>query len=149
MASSDDVRRPTVCLEVVALWSTSIEGCGTGSGILHDEVGRQIAHFRVNIPFRRDALAGGWSAVRAGVGFAELEVGPDRPGFDFGTPDQTGSTAGPDASISLQWLRPLGGGVELVATATVGLAWFSGSDRLVVPQEPFQPYAAFEVGAGW
>lgn len=149
LASSDEVQRPTVCLEVVALWTASVEGCGTGSGILHDEVGRQLAHFRLNVPFRRDAVAGGWSSLRAGVGFAELEVGPDRPGFDFGEPDQPGSTAGPDGSVSMQWMRPLGSGIELVATATVGVAWFSGADRLVIPQDAIQPYAALEIGAGW
>lgn len=149
LASSDAVNRPTVCLEVVALWSTSVEGCGTGSGILHDEVGRQMAHFRLNLPARRDRFAGGWSAVRAGLGFAELEVGPDRPGFDFGDPDQPNSVAGPDAAISVQWIRSLGGGIELVATGTLGVAWFAGADRLIRPQAEAQPYVAFEIGAGW
>lgn len=149
LASSDEVQRPTVCLEVVAVWRASVEGCGTGSGILHDEVGRQIAHFRVNVPVHRLAIARGWSSLRGGLGFAELEVGPDRPGFDFGAPDQPNSVAGPDASVSMQWLRPLGSGVELVATATAGIAWFSRADLLVIPQSSFQPYAAFEIGAGW
>lgn len=149
LASSDAVNRPTVCLEVFALWATSVEGCGTGSGILHDEVGRQMAHFRVNVPVRRDAWFGGWSSVRVGVGFAELEVGPDRPGFDFGDPDQPNSVAGPDAAASVQWLRSLGSGVELVATGTVGVAWFSGAGQLQRPQDQAQPYIAFEIGAGW
>lgn len=149
LASSDEVQRPTVCLEVVAFRGASIEGCGTGSGILHDEVGRQIAHFRVNVPVYRRAMAGGWSSLRGGLGFAELEVGPDRPGFDFGAPNQPNSVAGPDASLSMQWLRPLGSGVELVATASAGVAWFSRADLLVIPQSAFQPYVAFEIGAGW
>lgn len=149
LASSDAVGRPTVCAEVVVLRGTSFESCGTGSGIWHNEAGRQMMHVRLNIPVRRDALAGGWSSVRIGAGFAELEVGPDRPGFDFGEADQPNSNAGPDASASMQWLKPLGGGVELVATGTVGVAWFQGAPELRVPQAEAQPYAAFEIGAGW
>lgn len=150
LATSDEVQRPVVCLEVVAVWATSVEACGTGSGILHDEVGRQIAHFRLNVPFVRRGLLGGWAAVRGGAGFAELEVGEDHPGFRFGDPDPSarGSVAGPDAAISMQWLRPMGAGIELVATATAGLAWFASADELVEPQAHFQPYVSVEVGVG-
>lgn len=149
LASSDDVDRPTICLEVVAVLTVSVEACGTGSGILHNQVGRQIAHFRLNVPLVRRAIWGGWGNLRAGAGFAELEVGEDRPGFDFGDPDQPGSTAGPDAAVSIQWMRTIGKGVELVGTGTLGLAWFSGADRLVLPQDRFQPYASIELGVGW
>lgn len=149
LASSDEVDRPTICLEVVAVRAVSVEGCGTGSGILHDQVGRQIAHFRLNIPFVQRATWGGWGSVRAGVGFAEMEVGEDRPGFDFGDLDQLGSTAGPDGAVSIQWMRSIGKGFELVGTGTVGVAWFSGADRLVIPQQQLQPYASIELGVGW
>lgn len=149
LASSDAVGRPTVCGEVVAFRGTSFESCGTGSGIWHNEVGRQMMHVRFNVPLRRDPLAGGWSSVRVGLGFAELEVGPDRPGFDFGEADQPNSSSGPDAAASVQWLKPLGSGIELVATGTVGVAWIQGAPDLRVPQSEGQPYAAFEIGAGW
>ncbi len=149
LASSDQVQRPTVCLEVIAVRAISAEACGTGSGILHSQVGRQIAHFRLNVPLVRRATWGGWGSVRAGAGFAEMEVGEDRPGFDFGEPDQPGSTAGPDGALSIQWMRTIGKGFEVVGTGTIGLAWFSGADRLALPQDRFQPYASFELGVGW
>ena len=149
LASSDEVGRPTICLEVVALWGASVEGCGTGSGILHDEAGRQIAHFRLNVPLLTRPIGGGQLALRGGAGFAELEVGDDRPGFDFGEADNVAAVAGPDGAVSVQWLRPVGAGVELVANATTGVAWFSGADQLVVPQRHVQPYVAFELGVGW
>lgn len=149
LASSDAVGRPTVCAEVSIWRGASVESCGTGSGIWHNEAGRQMMHVRVNAPVRRDAFAGGWSSVRLGFGFAELEVGPDRPGFDFGDADQPNSSAGPDTSVSVQWLRPLAGGIELVATGTIGVAWIQGAPQLAVPQSEGQPYVAFEVGAGW
>ena len=148
-ASSDTVDRPTICLEVVAVSAVSAEACGTGSGILHDQVGRQLAHFRLNVAVAQRAVQGGWASLRAGAGFAELEVGEDRPGFDFGAPDQPGSTAGPDGAVSLQWMRTIGGGVELVGTGTIGMAWFSGADRLLQPQDALQPYASLELGVGW
>lgn len=149
LASSDEVNRPTVCVEIVTWWAISAESCGTGSGILHDKVGRQLAHFRINRPVTGWSMGGGWTALRAGIGFAELEVAEDRPGFDFGVPQQPGSVAGPEGAVSLQWMTPLGGGVELVGNATVGLAWFSGADRLVLPQNDLQPFAALELGVGW
>lgn len=149
LASSDDVGRPTICMEVVTVFSVSVEGCGTGSGILHDEVGHQIAHFRANVPVLVRAAWGGRIALRGGLGFAELEVGDDRPGFDFGEANNVAAVAGPDAAASAQWLRPVGAGVELVANATAGMAWFSGARELVVPQARFQPYIAFELGVGW
>lgn len=149
LASSDDVGRPAICLEVVTVFAVSVEGCGTGSGILHDEVGRQIAHFRANVPLVRRRAWGGQLALRGGIGFAELEVGTDRPGFDFGEANNVAAVAGPDASFSAQWLRPVGGGVELVANATAGAAWFTGARELVVPQDRLQPYVAFELGVGW
>lgn len=149
LASSDDVGRPAICLEVVTVFAVSVEGCGTGSGILHDEVGRQIAHFRANVPVLRRPAWGGQLALRGGIGFAELEVGTDRPGFDFGEANNVAAVAGPDASFSARWLRPAGGGVELVANATAGAAWFTGARELVVPQARLQPYLAFELGVGW
>lgn len=149
--ASSDAGRPTMCLEVVALWHASVEGCGTGSGFLYASTGREIAHFRLNMPIARRAAFGGALALRGGAGFAELEVGPDAPGFQFGDPSSgdRGAVAGPDGSISTQWLRPLSGRFQLVTTATVGLAWFAGADRLVVPQGHFQPYASVEVGMAW
>ena len=149
LASSDAVGRPAICLEVVTVFSVSVEGCGTGSGILHDEVGRQIAHFRANIPLLRRTGWGGQLSLRGGLGFAELEVGADRPGFDFGAANNVAAVAGPDAAFSAQWLRPVGRGVELVANASAGTAWFTGARELVVPQARLQPYVAFELGVGW
>jgi len=51
--------------------------------------------------------------------------------------------------VSLQWMRTIGGGVELVGTGTLGMAWFTGADRLVLPQAALQPYASIELGVGW
>jgi hypothetical protein len=144
LATSDDVGRPAICLEVVTFLAVSVEGCGTGSGILHDKAGRQIAHFRANVPVLSRGAWGGRFALRGGLGFAELEVGP---GFDFGVAEN--AVAGPDAAVSAQWLRPVGAGIELVANATAGVAWFQGARELVVPQSRFQPYVAFELGVGW
>jgi hypothetical protein len=148
--ASDQLQRPAMCLEV-ALWSASIEGCGTGSGFLYDAAGRDLAHFRMNVPVTRYSAWGGSAALRAGLGFAELEVGEDRPGFQFGdpAPAERGAVAGPDAAMSFQWTRPVGRGFELVGTATAGLAWFASADRLIVPQAHFQPYVSAEIGFGW
>ena len=60
-----------------------------------------------------------------------------------------GAVAGPDAALSIQWMRPAGRGFEWIASGTAGLAWFAGADHLIVPQDHFQPYLSIEVGAGW
>ncbi|HUH02860.1 MAG TPA: hypothetical protein VML75_12770 [Kofleriaceae bacterium] len=146
-STADTNRRPTICAEVAVAWGLSVEGCGTGSGFLHHDDGGQIAHFRA----KKILATRGAAALAAGLGFAELEVGRDDPGFDFGTPDAREPTAvaGPDAALSARYLAPLGRGFELIANLALGLAYFHHAPALVVPQRRTQPYASFEIGVGW
>lgn len=149
-ASTDTTGVPTICMEVRAVARLSIEGCGTGSGFLHDQSGGEMAHFRAKWQVLGRVAGGGALRLHGGLGFAELQLDADRPGFEFGTPrgDRI-ETAGPEGSLSLSWLRPMGAGWELIANATGGLAWLPHAHELVTPQERAQPFVSFEIGVGW
>jgi hypothetical protein len=150
-STADDNRRPTICAEVGIAFGVSAEGCGTGSGFLHRDDGGEMAHFRAKVRIARRPVRGGAVDLALGAGFAELEVGRDDPGFDFGAPGgvEPTSVAGPESSISAQYLAPLGRGFELIANASVGLAYFRHAPELAVPQSRLQPFASFELGVGW
>lgn len=150
-ASTDETGRPTICLDVRIVAGLGVESCGTGQAIIHDDVGQEMAHFRATWTLLEGVTTKGVGKLRAGAGFAELQVGHDRPGFKFGEPDpvERGSVAGPEAVLQGQWLVPLGVGVEAIASATAGLAIFQSADQLVVPKSNVQPFISFEVGVGW
>lgn len=150
-ATTDSTGNPTICLDVRVWSALSIESCGTGQAIIHNDPGTEMAHFRATWTVFEGATTTGTGKLRAGAGFAELQVGVDHPGFSFGEPDRVdrGSVAGPEAVLQAQYLVPLGAGVEAVASATGGVAVFAQADKLIVPKDSVQPFIAFEIGVGW
>lgn len=149
-ASTDTTGIPTICMEVRAVWRLSVEGCGTGSGFLHSQSGGEMAHFRAKWQVVGQVVGGGQLRLHGGVGFAELQLDADQPGFDFGRPEGSRiETAGAEGSLSLSWLRPMGAGWELIANATGGMAWLPHADELVAPQARAQPFLSLELGVGW
>ena len=150
-ATSDSTGRPTICVDVRIWRGLGVESCGTGQGVIHDAAGTEMAHFRGTWSLLERATRAGTGRLRGGIGWAELQVGVDHPGFHFGDPDphERGSVAGPEAAAQGQWLVPLGAGVELVASFTTGVAVFANADKLIRPQNNVQPFASFEVGLGW
>lgn len=149
-ATTDTVGRPTICADVRVVATWSIEACGTGAQLLHDEPGREMAHFRANYGFLEGAMPRGRGLLRAGLGFAELQVGEDDAGFDFEGPSgRLGSVSGPEASLSAQWVLPVAGDFEMVANATAGAAVFRNADKLIEPQGAVQGFVSFELGIGW
>jgi hypothetical protein len=150
-ATSDSTTRPVICVDV-RIWSgLGVESCGTGQGVIHDEPGHELAHFRATWSVFERATNKGTGRLRGGVGFAELQVGVDHPGFKFGQPDSVdrGSVAGPEAAVQAQWLVPLGKGIEAIASFTAGVAMFANADKLIVPQSNVQPFVSGEIGVGW
>lgn len=150
-ATSDSTGRPTICLDVRIWAGLGVESCGTGQGIIHDQAGTEMAHFRATWSVFERATSHGTGRLRGGLGWAELQVGVDHPGFHFDEPDQVdrGSVAGPEAAVQGQWLVPLGKGVEAVISVTAGLAVFANADKLITPQSNTQPFGSFELGLGW
>jgi hypothetical protein len=149
-ATSDSTGRPAICLDATIVRGFGLESCGTGQGIIHDESGVELAHFRATYALLSRSTTSGTGRLRAGVGWAELQVGNDRPGFQFGSPtSERASVAGPEAAVQGQWLVPIAAGVEAVASFTIGAAAFARANELVVPQSNVQPFASFELGLGW
>jgi hypothetical protein len=150
-STSDDTGRPTLCVDVRIVSGFGLESCGTGQALIHNDDGREMAHFRGTWTLVTRHTGRGTGKLRAGAGFAELQVGRDHPGFDFGSPHtiDRGAVAGPEAVVQGQWLLPLGKGVEAVASFTAGAAAFAKADELVIPQRAIQPFVSFELGLGW
>ena len=150
-ATSDSTGRPVICVDVRVWRGLGVESCGTGQGVIHDQAGTELVHFRATWSALEKATSSGTGRLHGGIGFAELQVGVDRPGFKFGEPDpvERGSVAGPEAAIQGQWLVPLGKGIEAVASLTAGVAVFANADKLITPQQNVQPFASIEIGVGW
>lgn len=150
IASSDHNGRPTICVDVRIAFDVALETCGTGAGLVGDVSGADMAHFRAHYAFLRGRFDEATLRVRGGVGFAELQVGLDRPGFTFDGPDDSrGAVSGPEISLSAQMLAPIYKGFDFVLTGTAGLAVFRRADELVVPQGELQPFISIEAGIGW
>ncbi len=149
-ASTDTTGYPTICMDVRIAFRIGVEACGTGQALLHDEPGNEMAHFRVNYSILDRSLWKGTLHARAGVGFAELQLGKDNPGFNFGAPDaDRGSVAGPEAALSAQWLLPMYKKLDFVVTGTAGLAYFAGAPELATSKSELQSFVSVEAGVGW
>lgn len=149
-ASSDLDGRPSVCLDVRIVGGFSVESCGTGQGIIHNDEGQEMMHVRANYSIVDTSVWKGTLHWRGGLGFSELQIGKDNPGFQFGSPDaDKGSVAGPEVATSAQWLAPLYKDLDFVLTGTVGLAYFAGADELATTKSDLQGFASIEAGIGW
>jgi hypothetical protein len=140
-----------MCLQLSPIKRVAIEGCGTGAGFLFAHADRpEIAHFRARVFGRTFAGLGGWLEPVAHVGFAELEIGEDAPGFVFdGVGADGNETAGPEAGLALRWRRALAGVFSWQAELNANLAYFAYADRLVEAQPLWLPSLSLTVGVGW
>ena len=145
--------REELCLEVAPLAWLSFEGCGTGSGLLHRDPAPELGHFRakLRVASRRSRTAWlGWLEPQLAVGFAELQVGEDTPGFHFGGTDPTRTeTSGAEVGVALRSLVPLTPRWELVTTVGAYLAWLPHAPELARPMRALQPSFALSVGVGF
>ena len=150
-SSSSESGRPVICMQVSAIAELSFETCGTGTGILHNDSTPEMAHFRMKWATNRWSIAQGLIELQACLGFTELQVGKDTPGFSFGSPTtaEPVETAGPEASLSLQWIYPLDLGLEFIGDATFGAAWFEHAPELVTPRDKLAPFGEISAGVGW
>ncbi|WP_148282408.1 hypothetical protein [Corallococcus coralloides] len=148
--ASTSGRRPSICLELSPLARLGVEACGTGSGFLHRDPEPEIAHFRANLTLTSFKTRLGWLQPRLSAGFAELQIGEDSSGFDFGGSGPTGvETAGPEVGASLRALLPISSGFEFVGELGFSAAYFNAAPQLIRPQARFQPSASFTLGVGF
>ena len=149
-SSIDTDGRPSLCVDVRVVWKFSVETCGTGQAIIHNDPGQEMMHVRANYSIADTSLWKGTLHARGGLGFAEMQIGVDDPGFVFGGASSNGnSVAGPEAAVSAQWLLPLYKQVDFVVTATAGMAYFDGAQELSTAKSEVQGFASLEAGIGW
>lgn len=149
-SSADTDGRPSICVDVRVYWRFGVETCGTGQAIIHNDPGQEMMHIRANYTIADRSLWKGTLNARGGIGFAELQIGPDDPGFSFNHAATNGnSTAGPEAAFSAQWLLPLYKKIDFVMTATAGVAYFAGAPDLSASKTEMQGFASLEAGIGW
>ncbi len=149
-ASTNQSGRPEVCVEGAPLAVLSVEACGTGAQVWHEDPAPEMAHFRLKGRVLSLALPHFWLQGFVGAGFAELQVGNDEPGFAFGSPSESlTSTAGAELALSARALVPLRYGLELLADLGVAGAYMPHADDLVRPQSRFQPTVSFSLGVGF
>ncbi len=147
-SANTNYERASICIEVTIWRKLSAEGCGNGSGILHQSDAGELAHFRAKWALWNATVQRGTLVAAAGMGFAELQVGRDDPGFEFGDP--TGqSAAGAEGALTLQYLAPVGRGFEFIASSAIGMAHIRGANALPTSPSKNQPFASFELGIGW
>lgn len=149
-ASSNQSGRPEVCVEGAPLSVLSVEACGTGAQVWHDDPEPEMAHFRLKGRVLSLAFPHFWLQGFVGAGFAELQVARDEPGFSFGdASDSLSSTAGAELSLSARALVPIRYGLELLADVGLAGAYMPYADQLVRPQSRFQPTLSASIGIGF
>lgn len=142
--------RPEICGEFLPFAFLSVEACGSGAGILHDEPIQQAMHVRAKVsPWR---LRAGDLRLEplVGAGMIELQVGRDAPGLRFSDtgPDRL-ETAGLEAMAGLRVLLPVGGGFELVGELSGGLGYTPHAPDLRIPYPVVPAFASFTIGMGF
>jgi hypothetical protein len=150
MASANENHRPEVCVEAAPLAFLSVEACGTGAQLWHDDPRPEMSHYRLKGRFGSWPFRQFWLQGFVGAGFAEMSVGADQAGFAFGGPsDARASTAGGELTLSLRALVPLRRGLELLADTVLAGAYLPHAPDLSSPRAAFQPSFAFSVGVGF
>lgn len=149
LATTNEAGVPEVCLEGAPFKFLTLETCGTGAGIWRDNSGTQMAHLRVELQPYRFVLAGVALDPQVGVGFAELQVGEDDPGFRFADASGKFDTSGPELSLSLQAKIPFRFDLELIGELSSGVAYFPNAPDLAIPKDELQPFAGVSLGLGF
>jgi hypothetical protein len=142
--------RPEICGEFAPLAFLSIEGCGTGAGILHDEPVNQASHFRAKLRLFRLEAGPLLLEPLVGAGMIELQVGKDDAGFRFSDVGPRAiETAGPEAMGAVRALLPVGAGFELVSELSFGVGYTPEAPDLVLPQPEVPVFGGLTVGVGF
>lgn len=148
----DELEHPFLCGEGSPLPWLSLEACGNGAGLLHQDEGVDFAHFRTKARVLGAASGRGTLDWLVGAGFAEIQRTADAPGFRFGRPKTSDpiEAAGPEVSMSLKgrYFADPGARAYVTADLNVGAAAIPGAPQ-VVGTGPVVPFAAFTVGLGF
>jgi hypothetical protein len=147
---ADEQVRPDLCAEVSPMRRISVEACGNGSGVLHQNDGPDMAHFRLRgapIVFGDGAMDG---RVLVGAGFTEVQRASDQPGFRFGEANETAvEAAGPEVSVGLKgrfWVTPHS---HIAVDVVAGSAYIPGAPSVMGWESPVVPFVSLSTGMGF
>lgn len=148
-----ELRHPFLCAELAPLPFLAVEGCGTGSGVLHHDDAPDMAHFRARGRLLEVARGRATANLAPGVGFAEVQRTADEPGFRFGEardPDPV-EGAGPEASLGVQGRFAVdpAGRTYVSADVTAGAAVVPSAPAVLGHGGPVVPFASITVGYGF
>lgn len=152
VGSNSSASHPIMCLELAAPAVFALEACGSGRGFLYNQPGRELSHFHSKWKIKHFRVERQWLIPELALGFAELEVGHDRPGFRFSRNNlnaQKTSAAGPELATSLKWLQVLPKNFEVLGTLAGGLAWIPAAPVLISTPSMWQPFVGLSLGFGW
>ena len=143
--------RQEICLALSPFRRWSLETCGTGAGFLAPaSPNPDLAHFRLRHDAWRRDLRSGWLVAGWQLGFAELEIGDDDPGFYFGSVGPRAlETAGPSLGASLRWTHPLRNHLFVFGELNGNMAYFHHAPALLRPQSPWFPSLSVSIGLGF
>lgn len=131
-------------------WSSSLEACGAGSEYRPASATASVSHYLVWLKVHSWKQEVGWLQTRVAAGFAEVQVGADKGGFQFtGVGPDGVETSGPELAASLRLLVPVVGGFEAVGEARATFAYFHHAPKLVHPRQRLEPGVTFSVGVGF
>lgn len=142
---------PVICAEVSPHKYVAVEACGTGAGFLYPSAQDEMAHFRAeaSVPVLDQGRTD--LTLQVGIGFAEIQVGEDTPGFLFGpaqSADQRAG-AGAEASGSLKARAWVHERVYLTGELSGGAACIPSAPTVLESSGPVVPFGMLTVGAGF
>jgi hypothetical protein len=147
---SDPNTPPVLCAELAPVSWLSVEGCGNGSGFLHEQPIPELAHFRAKLRLYQVQRGAARIEPLLGIGYAELQLGADDAGFDFGAVNENQlSTAGPELSAGLRLRYLVGKRLEAVGELSAQGAYLLHAPELAQPQSAFQPSFGVTFGIGF
>ena len=140
---------PYLCGQVYLKKRLSIEGCGNGSGFLHQRDVPDTSHFRARYSLYDKNIRDLQWNFDVGLGFVEYQTGEDQIGFTFGEalPGQV-ETSGPEGMFSLSGKWWFLDNSYINTDISVGGAYVVGAP-VVLQSTPFQYFGSCTVGIGF
>lgn len=141
---------PIVCMEGYPLAFLSLEACGPGSNVWREATGPEMSHYRARLRALHAQDGRVDAELLVGLGFSEIQVGPDQVGFLFGqarTDDQN-EAAGAEGSMSGK-IRYWTGRTYVVMDLNVGAAVIPANPVVSGASGPLVGFGGLSVGAGF
>ena len=140
---------PYLCGQVYFKERLSMEGCGNGSGFLHQRNVPDTSHFRVRYTIHEHHVSDKRLGLDFGLGFVEYQLGEDELGFTFGEAIQGQmETSGPEVMCSAFGKWWVFEHSYINTDLSLGSAYVVGAP-VVLQRRPFQYFGSFTIGIGF